>query len=346
VDFAVPQRHQQRRHIHNQHWETRRRPSAEILPFAVSESEALEAFTHYHRNNMFGAMPTVSKVKATFVPFYAFDVHSTTKYTAKIRRKRIDVSVSRSGMREKPIMVEEEVQGSAHPVHYSADRPDMQLYASYEFKRDLVQVLKTPLEGVQKFEEIPSWHLKGRDFQAYQMHVNTAKQRISSTIAQLEHQRLREQLRESYEADDVVDLHVKCSQRFVYHCVYVPAYVIDYSCYGNFRTFVNGSTGELFARKHYRFRDILGITYTLLASVTGMAAVQQSDMLNRQFLVVALASLGLSSYLHLKPLFRRWQRERYVILIHVCIKPLCVKLCGSLLTLLVAIFYFILLHSG
>lgn len=98
------------------------------------------------------------------------------------------------------------VSGACEPEQYSADLPEMQIYGSYTYHKDFVEVIKYPLAGIascvcprqlltytylagaKRFSALPPSMVAGKEFDPFKMFDTTARHRMIDKLMELETQ--------------------------------------------------------------------------------------------------------------------------------------------------------------
>eukprot|EP00803_Ostreobium_quekettii_P000036 evm.model.scf_1408EXC.4 EVM.evm.TU.scf_1408EXC.4 scf_1408EXC:14406-18349(+) len=200
-----------------------------VVPFQLSESQAREKFEQWQKSHWFAPSnlldhPAV-KSTSTFLPFWCFDVKVSVRYSAS-------PGFSRTGEDGKYTW-SSPVSDSLEVKEFHGSVPEMQVFASFKYRRDLAEAVKTTVSaGVCRPLTIPeaeilrvrdrstgtSWHLDPPDM----------RQGLAWEFA------LRGQCVEEYVKGKtgaatvkVEDLSVEVLQRRAY-IVYMPAFHFSY----------------------------------------------------------------------------------------------------------------------
>ncbi|GMH42367.1 hypothetical protein BSKO_10286 [Bryopsis sp. KO-2023] len=131
-------------------------PAPVIIPFDLTEDEAKLRFESYQKSRWFAPSGLLNKegvsIQSAFFPFWCFEATISLDYSAK---SGFDTPHGKIAWHE------EKLEGALHDIRYSTESELMQVYASFKFRRDLVEGLKSK-KGV-----VPS-SLSGRPMERFE----------------------------------------------------------------------------------------------------------------------------------------------------------------------------------
>lgn len=197
-------------------------------------------------------------------------------------------------------------------IVYSSDAPDLQIYASYQYKRDLIQSIKIPATFSHVAENLSESMLRGKEVDARQMDHASASRRILKRIQSMELQRAKIRIQEEFGPSIASDVKVHMDYEYHYQSIYLPAYVIEYRYLGKmYRAFVSGFHGSVEGTEIYSpFRIAIGsaVPLTLLYNILG--ARELMDSFYGWFHTVVIPTLVWVSIFMVKPVMINFFRDQ------------------------------------
>lgn len=155
-----------------------------LVPFEIEENEAKERFHKWQSSKWFAPSklleaPDVS-IRAIYVPFWCFDAQLSFTYSAIPAFKLDSEGKFRRG---------EEIRGSLDPQYFISSSPEVQIYASYNSRRDFMEAVKVPtwverVREMTKFEIERSRVAAPERMQAMVFDAPTLRQGIAWELAQ------------------------------------------------------------------------------------------------------------------------------------------------------------------
>eukprot|EP00050_Salpingoeca_kvevrii_P021892 m.117481 g.117481 ORF g.117481 m.117481 type:complete len:509 (-) comp9518_c0_seq2:56-1582(-) len=223
-----------------------------VLPFALTPEEAREAirnWTPWIAPASVRAQLAERPLERRLLPFYAASATVHSRFRGEVGYASY---VSNYSTREKMFATRRVLRYEPKGWHdmgdtaYSPKLPMMQVYASFEYRRQNVQAIKSDLldhcvalapgivpedTGVDPFSMVPSF----------------ARSLVTLRIQRDQVARASGWLRQEYTADDVRDIDLQLVENHLTLTpVYLPAYVLEYRHSGRvFRVFVNGIDGRI-----------------------------------------------------------------------------------------------------
>jgi hypothetical protein len=279
--------------------------SAQFVRFRISQENAIERFTAWAESNVLApnalkSEDAIIERRAVFLPFWIYKMNVKSTFTAEV--------ALRSLPQYRRVVLPDKA------VAYSPTQKDMQIYASFTFKRDLVQVIKLPTIPNNVAEPFHESMLRGgKEIDKWAIDHATATRKILSRVRKLEHSRGSELIAETFDAIDVRDLNVTMDYDYEYHALYLPAYIIGYTHMGrSFRCFINAFDGSLFATPVYSSTKVAGafaLPLTLLYNFLGAVGAMHYSLGSYIGSVLLPAALW-GAIFQFYPLYLNQMRER------------------------------------
>lgn len=244
------------------------------LPFQQSQVQAEERFKRYHDTLLTSSnLAKRMQLDEAFLPFFL--ASAKVKFTltsASLGFESWEMrwnSSKRAYERVKEISWRTLMQNHEFSSEHDPFNDGLQIYASYHYRRQLVDPLKATEDlyahAVPFTSSLLDSQLTQRKVEPFIMSPDVARARFHRMIEAKELVRMQDFLRDRYSADQVENLQFKIEySSFALTPFYVPTFIYKLQYLNkSFRTFVQGFNGAMGGQRFYRYREIGAGTFLI-----------------------------------------------------------------------------------